>query len=214
VGSTIPSNITSIPLPEPLQDDIPGNISQSCKNTFATIFFSPAFTACLPIGALLPPLLPLISEIGNIKTNPRELLKYLDPIDEFSDVICSASKCADKDIQGAIQDIEDGCKADLNNNNTFAELILVLSLPDSPINITGNAVIDAIAVADPEQVCTRCNKDIINTFGNFIKNNTLALQVLAQAGINQTRIDTMKIGVAVKCGIKFEDGEVPDHPPQ
>ncbi|KAF0554657.1 hypothetical protein F8M41_019000 [Gigaspora margarita] len=198
--------------------------------------------ACLPITAF-PPLIPLIPEIGNIKKNPRELLKYLDLIDQFSNGICSATKCADKDIQGAIQDIEDGCKPDLNNNNTFAELIYgafvfysplrdsicfknnnvfcvhetlntTLSLPDSPINITGNAVIDAIAVADPEQVCTRCNKDIINTFGNFIKNNTLALQVLAQAGINQTRIDTMKIGVAVKCGIKFEDGKVPDHLPQ
>ncbi|RIB14720.1 hypothetical protein C2G38_2194244 [Gigaspora rosea] len=56
------------------------------------------------------------------------------------------------------------------------------------------------------------NEDIINTFGNFLKNNTLALQILAQAGINQTRIDTMKIGVAVKCGINFEDGQIPNNP--
>ncbi|CAG8735840.1 25302_t:CDS:2, partial [Gigaspora rosea] len=51
----------------------------------------------------------------------------------------------------------------------------------------------AIAVADPEQVCTQCNKDIIIAFDNFLKNNTFALQVLAQSGINQKSIDTMKL---------------------
>ncbi|KAF0558397.1 hypothetical protein F8M41_009289 [Gigaspora margarita] len=81
----------------------------------------------------------------------------------------------------------------------------ICSAPICADKITGNTVIGAIAVADKEQVCTRCNKDIINAFDNFLKNNTFALQVLDQSGINQTSIDTMKIGIAVKCGIKVED---------
>ncbi|KAF0558398.1 hypothetical protein F8M41_009290 [Gigaspora margarita] len=118
------------------------------------ISFYTDYITCVPIHALIQ-LLPIIPEIGNIKKNPKEVLNFLDQIDQFS--------------------------------------------------------IDAIAVANPGQVCTQCNKDIINTFGNFLKNNILALQVLAQVGINQTRIDTMTIGVAVKYGITFEDGEIPDN---
>ncbi|KAF0536687.1 hypothetical protein F8M41_009082 [Gigaspora margarita] len=165
-------------------------------------------------------------------TIPSKLLQYLDSIDEFSNNICSVPKCADEDVQKTIQAIESGCQTDLNNNNTLAELIYgvfvfysplrdsicfknhdefcvhetlntTLNLPDSPIKITGIPIIDAIAVADSKPVCTKCNKDIIRTFGMFIKNNTLALQVLAHAGINQNSIDTMRIGIAVKCSIKF-----------
>ncbi|CAG8566380.1 11968_t:CDS:2 [Gigaspora margarita] len=60
--------------------------------------------------------------------------------------------------------------------------------------------------------CVKPN--IINTFANFLKNNTLALQVLAQVGINQTCIDTIKIGIAVKYGITFEDSKFSDNSSQ
>ncbi|CAG8613522.1 10168_t:CDS:2, partial [Gigaspora rosea] len=191
VESTIPSNITSIPPPKDNRFNL-GNLSASCEDTLSKIVLSREFLICVPIPALLP-LVPIIPEIGNIKKNPRELLNYLDPIDQFSNIICLVPKCSDKGVQSAIQEILNRCTTELNNNNT---------------------IVDAIAVADPEQVCTQCNKDIINTFGNFLKNNTFALQVLAQAGINQTLIDTMKIGVAVKYGINFEDGEVPNNSSQ
>ncbi|RIB07381.1 hypothetical protein C2G38_2113932 [Gigaspora rosea] len=239
VGSTIPSNVTPNS-PTINLDDLVGNITDTCQPALLKIFTSPEFLACVPITALVL-LLPIIPEIENIKKNPKEILNYLDPIDQFSNGICSAPKCSDDFVQSSIQDILNGCTTDLTSNNTFVGLIFVvtifysplrdsicfkdnntfcihetlnitLNLPDSPFNITGNNIIDTIAVADPGQVCTQCNKDIINTFGNFLKNNTLALQILAQAGINQTRIDTMKIGVAVKCGINFEDGQIPNNP--
>ncbi|RIB29953.1 hypothetical protein C2G38_2055266 [Gigaspora rosea] len=235
VGSTIPSNVT--PNSQPINlGNIIGNLTNTCQVALLNIITSPEFLKCVPVNALLP-LLPMLSEIEYIKKNPKELLKYLDPIDQFSNGIRSAPKCSDNFVQSTINAIEDKCLTNLTSNNPIAELIydaavfysplrdsmsfknnnvfcihetanITLNLPDSPFNITGNTIIDAIAVAEPGQVCTQCNKDIINTFGNFLKNNTLALQVLAQAGINQTRIDTMKIGVAVKCGINFEDGAV------
>ncbi|CAG8544433.1 33309_t:CDS:2, partial [Gigaspora margarita] len=179
--STIPSSITSIPLLETLQDDFP----QGCIGTLINVVTS--IPTCELLGPF-EPLAPLITVTESIKNNPRELLKYLTQIDESFNDICSAPICADKVVQDAIPAIEFGCKTDLNNKNTIMELIY-----------------GAIAVADQEQVCTRCNKDIINAFDNFLKNNTFALQVLDQSGINQTSIDTMKIGIAVKCGIKVED---------
>ncbi|CAG8611631.1 hypothetical protein C2G38_2181419 [Gigaspora rosea] len=230
VGSTIPLNTTLDILPINLD-----SLSADCKSELFKIVINPEFLTCIPIPAIAQ-LLPIIPEIENIKKNPKEILNFLDQIDQFSNDICSAPKCSDDFVQSSINDIKDQCSTDLAGNNTIAEVIfgiavlysplrdsicfknnntfcihetlnITLNLPDSPFNITGNTIIDAIAVADPGQVCTQCNKDIINTFGNFLKNNTLALQVLAQAGINQARIDTMKIGVAVKCGINFEDGE-------
>ncbi|CAG8658115.1 10998_t:CDS:2 [Dentiscutata heterogama] len=89
---------------------------------------------------------------------------------------------------------------------------VVLDLPNSPINITHNAIIDAVIVSVPKIICTRCNKDIVNTLFNFLNNNYLALNLLASMGIDQSLIDKTKVGVAFKCGIEFEDGIVPDLP--
>ncbi|CAG8833728.1 34772_t:CDS:1, partial [Gigaspora margarita] len=229
VESTIPSNIISDPPSKDNVinvDDITGNLSARCETALVKIFTGLEFLACVPIQALLS-LVPIISEIENIKKNPRELLQYLGSIDQFSNGICLSPKYSDKGVQSVIQTIENECITDLNNNNTFVELIFSIAVFYSPLRdsicfknndvfcihetaditlnyINGNNIIDAIAVADPEHVCTQCNKDIINTFDNFLKNNPLALQALSRAGFNQTHIDTVKTGVAVKCGIKFE----------
>ncbi|RIB07377.1 hypothetical protein C2G38_2214613 [Gigaspora rosea] len=241
IESTILSNITSIPPPKDNRFNL-GNLSASCEDALSKIVLSCEFLTCVPIPALLP-LVPMIPEIGNIKKNLREFLNYLDPIDQFSNIICLVPRCSEKGVQSAIQEILNRCTTELNKNNTIVGLIygaavfysplrdsicfknnnvfcihetanITFTLPNPPFNITDNTIIEAIAFANPEQVCTQCNKDIINTFGNFLENNTLALQVLAQAGINQILIDTMKIGIAVKCGINFEDGEVPNNPSQ
>ncbi|CAG8666697.1 9697_t:CDS:2, partial [Dentiscutata heterogama] len=152
------------------------------------------------------------------------------------------TRCSNDTVKGAIDTIGSGCEKELSNNNAAVEFIFgfvvfyspvrnitcfkdkdeyckdetakfVLNLPNSPINITGSAYIDAVAVADPEKICTRCNKDMINTLFNFLKNNDLALKLLEKLGIDKHRIDKKKVGVAVKCGINFEDGKVPDLPP-
>ncbi|CAG8798853.1 7707_t:CDS:1, partial [Dentiscutata erythropus] len=170
---------------------------------------------------------------NSLKQNPKKLLDYIPQFDQFSDIICNAPKCSDGGVQNATNAITVGCKDDLSNKNAIADLIyffvvfyspvrditcfkdkkeyckdetakVVINLPQSPLNITGNPLLDSVAVADPGSICTRCNKDIVNTLFNFLKNNKPALDLLAQAGIDQKHIDEMKIGVAVKCGINFE----------
>lgn len=158
----------------------------------------------------------------------------------FSKGFCPAPKCSDKGVQGAIKTLSDGCADDLKNNTLIQMLFAVtvfysplhdfacfkssdsklfcwdeslktiFSLPKSPLNITGDPLLDSIAVADCKAVCTDCDKSIVNTFFNFIKGNDLALKLLAGVGVDQKAIDGMKLGVAVKCGINFEDGKIPN----
>lgn len=90
-------------------------------------------------------------------------------------------------------------------------ILTFINLPPSPFKITGDKTIDAIAVSDPSAACTKCNKAIVNDFFNFItdKDNELARQILATAGFDQGKLTLAQTGVAVKCGAKFEDGNIP-----
>jgi len=90
-------------------------------------------------------------------------------------------------------------------------ILTALSLPKSPFPITNNPILDEIAVADPTAVCTKCNKAIVNTAFNFIfaKGNDLARQILAGFGIDDKKLASAKVFAAVKCGLGFEDGQIP-----
>jgi hypothetical protein len=187
----------------------------------------------------LVPLVADPSILANFIKDPAKNYSPVEgPLIQFATLFCPAPRCSDKGVAGAIKIIEDGCKDDLANKNPFASAIFgaavfyspikditcfkdgkkfcwdesiltAISLPPSPFVITGDKFIDAVAVADPSAVCTNCNKEIINTFFNFIKNNDLALQILAGVGVNDKALTLAKTGVAVKCGAKFEDGKVP-----
>lgn len=160
----------------------------------------------------------------------------------FATQFCPATKCSDQGVQASIKLLSDGCSDDLKDNpivqllfdavvfysplhdticfkSTDSKLFCwdesletVFGLPKSPIKVTGNPLVDSIAVADCKAVCTDCNKSIVNTFFNFIKGNKLALQILQALGVTQQTLDQLTLGVAVKCGINFEDGKIPNGP--
>lgn len=113
---------------------------------------------------------------------------------------------------------DDVCFKSHNKGTPFCwdeSFTTILNLPKSPIKIVDGGFIDSIAVADPEAVCTTCNKDIIDTFLNFMKTKKegdVAFKILEGIGLNEEALKGMTIGAAVKCGIKFIDGKVPDNP--
>jgi hypothetical protein len=159
------------------------------------------------------------------------------PFIQFADGLCKAPKCSDAAVQGGLKTLDAGCQDDIKAKNpvytalvdifTFysplhdslcfqnpkkqfcwdESILTAINLPKSPIKIIDGGIIDSIAVADPPKVCTACNRAIVNTFGNFVKKSTAAQDILVQLGVNTTLIE---IGVAVKCGIDFENGVVGD----
>lgn len=189
----------------------------------------------------LLPLVTDPSIIKNFIADPTKNYPPLEkPLLQFSTLFCPAPKCSDQGVAGAVKAISDGCKDDLDKKNPFIVMIFdtavfysplhdsicfkfgktfcwdesiltTISLPPSPIPVTGNKVLDAVAVADPTAVCTKCNKAIVNTFFNFIfdKANELARQILAGLGVDDKQLAAAKTFVAVKCGINFEDGKIP-----
>jgi hypothetical protein len=176
--------------------------------------------------------------IPKVLADPVHNYKLVEgPFIEFATAFCPAPKCSDKGVQAAIKIIQEGCKTDLVSNPIIQllfdvtvfyspirditcfkdkskfcwdeSILTIINLPPSPFNITGNPLLDSIAVAEPQEICTKCNKDIVNTIFNFLKNNELALKVLESFKITDKEIGLAKLGVAVKCGAKFEDGTIP-----
>jgi hypothetical protein len=176
--------------------------------------------------------------IPKVLADPVHNYKLVEgPLIEFATAFCPAPKCSDKGVQAAIKTLQDGCKTDLVSNPLIQllfdvavfyspikditcfkdkkqfcwdeSILTIINLDPSPFNITGNPLLDSIAVAEPQAICTKCNKDIVNTIFNFLKNNDLALKVLASFKITDKEIGLAKLGVAVKCGAKFEDGTIP-----
>ncbi|GES78183.1 hypothetical protein RCL_jg29667.t1 [Rhizophagus clarus] len=160
------------------------------------------------------------------------------PILQSATLFCPAPKCSDKGVADAIAAIQDGCKDDLSKKNplivgildaavfyspikdigcfkfgkTFCwdeSILTAISLPPSPFVVTGDKFVDAIAVADPTAICTKCNKAIVNDFLNFIKKNDPAKQILASIGFDDKKLALFQTGAAVKCGAQFEDGQIP-----
>lgn len=188
----------------------------------------------------LLPLVTDPSIIKNFIADPAKNFPPLEsPLQAFSTAFCPAPKCSDQDVAGAIKIIQDGCKEDLDKKNPFIVMVFdaavfyspihdimcfkfdkafcwdesiltVIKLPPSPIKVTGDKLLDAVAVSDPSAVCTKCNRAIVNTFLNFItaKGSELAQQILASFGIDQAKLDQLRTFVAVKCGINFEDGKI------
>jgi len=181
------------------------------------------------------------SIITNFIADPAKNYAPLEkPVLQFSTLFCPAPKCSDKGVSDAIKAIQGGCKDDLAKKNSLIVMIFdaavfysplhdslcfefgktfcwdetiltAISLPPSPFTLTGNKFLDAVAVADPTAICTKCNQALVNTFFNFIfdKSNDLARQILAGLGVDDKKLALAKTFVAVKCGLKFEDGTIP-----
>ncbi|CAJ0762707.1 24218_t:CDS:2 [Entrophospora sp. SA101] len=193
----------------------------------------PAFLPLLPI--LVDP-----SEIASLISNPKTGLQKLQPnLIEFSNEFCAAPKCSDQGVAYAIKTIQTGCNPDdmkttamkiifpaavfyspvreticfkdSGNPSHFClvenDITTSINLPKSPFNLGGGDFIDSIVVADPTAICTTCNKAIYNTIDNFINSNDLAKKILAG---DQVLLYQVRVFFAIKCGIGFEDGKVPD----
>ncbi|CAB4486424.1 hypothetical protein RhiirA5_371049 [Rhizophagus irregularis] len=173
--------------------------------------------------------------IGKVLSDPHNNYKPIleEPLVNFSERLCSSPRCSDKGIENMVEAIKVGCESDLSRNQLLQfifdaialypairdmicyknekvfcwneTMTTVFDLPSSPITITGNPLIDSIAVADPNKICTRCNKDIVTTFFTFINNNDLALQILKSLEINDDILNKIKSSIAIKCGIEFEE---------
>ena len=228
VYSDVVSKTANDPISELLK------LSPECQVALFSIVTSPEFLQCVPIPALLP-LLPIVSDPSGIQKLLADPEGILTPV---FDGICAAPKCSDKGVTGALQAVETGCKKDASSpliqiitgvitfysplrdsicfkTNKgkyclFDSLEKILALPPSPIKITGT-IIDNIAFAEPKFICTPCNKAIVNTVFNFLdKDVNHSVEFLTQLGIPPTLLQIAKLGVAIKCGFQFIDGDVGD----
>ncbi|CAH1768451.1 14282_t:CDS:2 [Entrophospora sp. SA101] len=179
-------------------------------------------------------------EIASLISDPKTGLQKLQPaLIELSNEFCVAPKCSDKGVADAIKTIQTGCNPD-DMKNPLLEFIFPaavfyypardticfkdavnpshfclfdddittsINLPQSPFKLGGGDFIDSIVVADPTAICTTCNKAIYNTIDNFINSNDLAKKILAG---DQVLLYQVRVFFAIKCGIGFEDGKVPD----
>jgi hypothetical protein len=173
--------------------------------------------------------------IEEVLSDPRNNYKTLleEPLKKAVDSFCSAPRCSDEEIVNIIDTIKGGCEPDLSKNpllqfifdvtafypaakdilcfkngNVYCwdETVLTISnSPPSPYNITGIPFVDSVAVADPEEICTKCNKDIVTALFTFIDNSNHTIQLLESLNIiTDETITNIKLGVAVKCGLEFE----------
>lgn len=93
---------------------------------------------------------------------------------------------------------------------------ILLSLPPPQIPIKGLEkipLLESVALASPNIICTPCNKAIINTLFDYYKDpkNALFVQVTAAIGYTTDVNNFANLGVDVKCGITpFNDGTIGD----
>lgn len=214
-----------------------GPIIPQCQRTLFDIATGPEFLKCIPFKHLLSHVAVLTDPkvLGKVLSDPHNNYKSLleEPLEQFSEKLCSAPRCSDKGIENMVEAMKDGCKSDLSKNNLLQfifdaialypaardimcfknekvfcwneTMTTVFGLSPSPYTITGNPLIDSVAVTDPNEICTKCNKDIVTTFFNFINNNDLALQILKSLEINDDIINKVKSSIAIKCGYEFEE---------
>ncbi|EXX70561.1 hypothetical protein RirG_086190 [Rhizophagus irregularis DAOM 197198w] len=83
-----------------------------------------------------------------------------------------------------VEAIKVGCESDLSRNQLLQFIFDAIALYPA-------------AVADPNKICTRCNKDIVTTFFTFINNNDLALQILKSLEINDDILNKIKSSIAI-----------------
>jgi len=231
---TVPALPAKIPSPNPIE--LIGELSPQCQAALFSVVANPEFFECVPVAALLPLLtdpdfLPSILE-DPIKNGPKLLPIF--------DATCSIPKCSNKGVKGAIKTVAEGCSADLTNpliqlalgamtfyspvrdiicfKDNKDEYCLVetvtnvLSLPAPPpdFKLLGG-IIDKLVVSEPKAICTPCNKAILNTAVDFLKENPAALSMLSTAfNIGPNELFIGKLFFFLKCGFEFLDGKVPD----
>lgn len=94
---------------------------------------------------------------------------------------------------------------------------ILLSLPPPPPGLVipglekAPPLLASVAITAPSNVCTPCNKAIINTFFDYYKKTPVFAQVLASVGYDDKTNSFVNLAVDVKCGlIPFNDGNVGD----
>uniref|UniRef100_A0A1D1YEF7 Putative phosphorylase b kinase regulatory subunit alpha n=1 Tax=Anthurium amnicola TaxID=1678845 RepID=A0A1D1YEF7_9ARAE len=151
------------------------------------------------------------------------------PFTQFSDLLCAAPKCSDQGVAGAVDILQKGCSKDLDNELVklaFAGTILyspirditclkdnnkgycwdetilgITKLPKAPFAITKIPLVDSVAVADPQLVCTDCPQQmIVGILFKFVQGNKAAQEFLAQQNI---KFEDLEAAVAIKCGASF-----------
>jgi hypothetical protein len=176
--------------------------------------------------------------IQELLSDPTHNYKEIrEPLIKFSKKICAAPKCKDKSVEDAIKLFKNGCKDDIVNNKFIKTLLdvavfyspirditcfkdkigdfcwdrtlkTIFNLPSSPIIIVDTPIIDSVALAEHETVCTACNKAIFITIFNFLTESDNAKEILKLYGIGDKEISIIKFFVAFKCGFEFEGGEI------
>ncbi|CAG8594877.1 8550_t:CDS:1 [Funneliformis mosseae] len=213
------------------------SLSPSCQASLLSIVANPEFFECVPIPALLP-LLPVLTDPTAIPKMLQDPAKNIPPIfGPVFDGICAAPKCSDEGVAASLKALNDGCQADEKNliieiatavvtfysplRDTicfkdkkqeycvFETLDKVTALPKPPFKLIDGGLIDSIALAEPKEICTPCNKAIINTIFNFLNADTNhSVEYLGQLGVPPLFLQIGKLFIGVKCGIEFLDGNV------
>ncbi|GBB91656.1 hypothetical protein RclHR1_01900021 [Rhizophagus clarus] len=231
---SVPPLPPQIPSANPIE--LIGELSPQCQAALFSVVANPEFFECVPVAALLPVLTDpefLPSFIKDPITNGPKLLPIFD-------ATCSIPKCSDEGVKNAIQTVTEGCAADIKNPliqlalgamtfyspvrdiicfkdnkdeyclvETFTN-ILSLPAPPKDFKLLGG-IIDKLVVAEPRSICTPCNKAILNTVVDYLKENPAALALLNAAfNVGPNEFFIAKLYVFLKCGFEFMDGKIPD----
>lgn len=226
------------PTPAPLDPiKLIESLSPSCQASLLSIVANPEFFECVPITAFLP-LLPVLADPTAIPKLLQDPAKNIPPVlGPVFDGICAAPKCSDEGVATSLKALNDGCKADEKNvlieiatavvtfyspirdticfKDTkkeycvFETLDKVTALPKPPFKLIDGGLIDSLAFAEPKEICTPCNKAIVNTIFNFLNADTNhSVEYLGQLGVPPLFLQVGKLIVGLKCGFQFLDGKV------
>ncbi|CAG8594843.1 8548_t:CDS:1, partial [Funneliformis mosseae] len=226
------------PSPTPLDPiKLIESLSSSCQAALLSIVANPEFFECVPITAFLP-LLPVLADPTAIPKMLQDPAKNIPPVlGPVFDGVCAAPKCSDKGVATSLKALNDGCKADEKNviieiatavvtfyspirdticfKDTkkeycvFETLDKVTALPKPPFKLIDGGLIDSLAFAEPKEICTPCNKAIVNTIFNFLNADTNhSVEYLGQLGIPPLFLQVGKLVIGLKCGFQFLDGKV------
>ncbi|KAF0559072.1 hypothetical protein F8M41_007040 [Gigaspora margarita] len=230
----IPDLLSSIPSENPI--DLFTELSPQCQGAFINMITDPEFVQCVPILEVMS----FISEpdlLLNVKTDPIANGPKLLPI---IDAICHIQKCPDGFMNNSLTEIMTYCNSDFDSKNPDVQLtvdiltlyspirdiicfmnnegvncivetaINLLKLPSPPFKLFGE-FIDKLVAAEPKIICTPCNKAIVNTFLNFLKEHPDALNILYENfKFGETELSYFEFFGYTKCGFQFEDGKIPD----
>lgn len=198
-----------------------GKLSDGCKNQLTQMLSDKDINDCLPITSIT-------SIFASGKSPDPNTLK------NAADSICGEKKCSDDLVAKTKNNIKGACQQEISNNNTLVQAAVGIVSLYSPIrdsvcyknstdgycfiesSIAAQQILQSappnqdptlsFAGAPKEEVCTPCNKAILNTFFNYQKSNPDAFSEIKQ--VNDQDINTAKNALTGKCGANFLDGNV------